>query len=76
MEKFYVSHRKNAKNGRFSSGYEIPQSEISENRLEAAWGNKMNTLLAPLKELGEYDEIVKVLAKKSGKVSVSGCVDS
>ena len=36
----------------------------------------MNTLLAPLKELGEYDEIVKVLAKKSGKVSVSGCVDS
>ncbi len=47
-----------------------------ENRLEAAWGNEMNTLLAPLKELGEYEEIVKVLAGKSGKTSISGCVDS
>lgn len=36
----------------------------------------MNTLLAPLKELGEYEEIVKVLAGKSGKASISGCVDS
>lgn len=36
----------------------------------------MNTLLAPLKELGEYEEITKVLDKKSGKVSITGCVDS
>lgn len=36
----------------------------------------MNTLLAPLKELGEYEEIVKALNKKAGKASISGCVDS
>ena len=36
----------------------------------------MNTLLAPLRELGEYGEIVKALKKDKGKVSVSGCVDS
>lgn len=36
----------------------------------------MNTLLAPLHELGEYDEIAKALEKKSGKASISGCVDS
>lgn len=36
----------------------------------------MNTLLAPLRELGEYEEIIRALDKKSGKVSISGCVDS
>lgn len=36
----------------------------------------MNALLAPLKELGEYEEICKQLQKEQGKVSVSGCVDS
>ncbi|MDE7479205.1 MAG: transcription-repair coupling factor, partial [Lachnospiraceae bacterium] len=36
----------------------------------------MNTLLAPLKELGEYEEITKALDKKGGKASISGCVDS
>ncbi len=36
----------------------------------------MNALLAPLRELGEYDEIIKELQKEQGRVSVSGCVDS
>ena len=36
----------------------------------------MNTLLAPLTELGEYGEITRALDKKGGKASVSGCVDS
>lgn len=36
----------------------------------------VNTLLAPLKELGEYEEIAKALTKRNGKASVSGCVDS
>lgn len=36
----------------------------------------MNTILAPLKELGEYEKIRKTLDKKMGKVSISGCVDS
>lgn len=36
----------------------------------------MNTLLAPLRELGEYEEITKALDKPGGKASVSGCVDS
>lgn len=36
----------------------------------------MNTLLAPLKELGAYEEMRKTLDKKGGKVSISGCVDS
>ena len=36
----------------------------------------MNTLLTPLRELGEYEKITKALDKKSGKVSISGCVDS
>lgn len=36
----------------------------------------MNTILAPLAELGEYEDIVKALGKKGGKVNVSGCVDS
>ena len=36
----------------------------------------MNILLAPLKELGEYEEIVKTLGKENAKVSISGCVDS
>ena len=34
----------------------------------------MNTLLVPLRELGEYEEIRKTLDKKGGKVSISGCV--
>ena len=33
-------------------------------------------LSAPLKELGEYEEIVKGLAAADGKVSISGCVDT
>ncbi|MDE7275228.1 MAG: transcription-repair coupling factor, partial [Lachnospiraceae bacterium] len=36
----------------------------------------MNTLLAPLRELGEYEGITKALEKKGGMASVSGCVDS
>ena len=36
----------------------------------------MNTLLAPFRELGEYEEITKALDKKDGKVSISGCIDS
>lgn len=36
----------------------------------------MNALLAPLRELGEYDEICKRLKPTEGKVSISGCVDS
>lgn len=36
----------------------------------------MNTLLAPLTELGEYEGITKALDKKGQMVSVSGCVDS
>ena len=36
----------------------------------------MNTILAPLKELGAYEEIIQVLAKTGGKASASGCVDS
>ncbi len=36
----------------------------------------MNLLFAPLKELGEYEEIVKGLAAADGKVSISGCVDT
>ena len=36
----------------------------------------MNTLLVPLKELGEYEAIRKALDKKGGKASISGCVDS
>lgn len=36
----------------------------------------MNLLFAPLKELGEYSEIVKGLAAPDAKVSISGCVDS
>lgn len=36
----------------------------------------MNTLLAPLQELGEYEEIIRALGQEGGKVSVSGCVDS
>lgn len=36
----------------------------------------MNTLLAPLMELGEYEGITKALDKKGGMASVSGCVDS
>jgi len=36
----------------------------------------VNILLAPLKELGEYTEIVRALEKDDGKVSISGCVDS
>ncbi len=36
----------------------------------------MNLLFAPLKELGEYGEIVKGLAAADAKVSISGCVDT
>ncbi len=36
----------------------------------------MRALLAPLQELGEYDEIKKVLGKESAAVALSGCVDS
>lgn len=36
----------------------------------------MNILLAPLKGLGDYEEITKALAKENAKVSISGCVDS
>ena len=36
----------------------------------------MNTLLAPLRELGEYEEITWALMQSGGKASVSGCVDS
>lgn len=36
----------------------------------------MNTVLAPIRELGEYEETIKALDKKGGKVSISGCVDS
>ena len=36
----------------------------------------MRALLAPLEELGEYDEIVKMLGKKRAAVTISGCVDS
>jgi transcription-repair coupling factor (superfamily II helicase) len=33
-------------------------------------------MLAPLKELGGYDDIMKALASDNGKASISGCVDS
>ena len=36
----------------------------------------MRALLAPLEELGEYEEIKKMLLKKQACVSLSGCVDS
>ena len=36
----------------------------------------MRALLAPLQELGEYEEIKKVLGKDSAAVALSGCVDS
>lgn len=36
----------------------------------------MKTLLAPLGELGEYEDIMKALCPKAGKVGISGCVDS
>ncbi len=36
----------------------------------------MNALLAPLKELGGYDEITKAFKQPQGKASISGCVDS
>ncbi|MBO5474644.1 MAG: transcription-repair coupling factor, partial [Lachnospiraceae bacterium] len=36
----------------------------------------MRALLAPLEELGEYEEIKKLLEKKSASVALSGCVDS
>ena len=36
----------------------------------------MRALLAPLQELGEYDEIKKMLGKDSAAVALSGCVDS
>lgn len=36
----------------------------------------MRALLAPLEELGEYEEIKKLLAKDQAAISLSGCVDS
>ncbi|MCM1087981.1 MAG: transcription-repair coupling factor [Muribaculaceae bacterium] len=36
----------------------------------------MRALLAPLGELGEYDEIVKMLKKDKAALAISGCVDS
>lgn len=36
----------------------------------------MNALLAPLRELGGYDEITQKLRQPQGRVSISGCVDS
>lgn len=36
----------------------------------------MRALLAPLQELGEYEEIKKMLEKERKAVTVSGCVDS
>ena len=36
----------------------------------------MNALLAPLRELGGYDEIAGSLRQQHGRVSISGCVDS
>ena len=36
----------------------------------------MRALLAPLEELGEYEEIKKMLAKEHTSVALSGCVDS
>ncbi len=36
----------------------------------------MNTILAPLRELGDYDGIMKALDNDGGKASISGCVDS
>ncbi|MCM1252791.1 MAG: transcription-repair coupling factor [Clostridium sp.] len=36
----------------------------------------MRALLAPLHELGEYDEIKKMLKKDNAAVALSGCVDS
>ena len=36
----------------------------------------MQALLAPLKELAEYDEIRKAVRQGKGTVALSGCVDS
>ena len=36
----------------------------------------MEALLAPLRELGEYDELAGLLKKKHGLVSLTGCVES
>ena len=36
----------------------------------------MRALLAPLEELGEYEEIKKLLVKEQASVALSGCVDS
>ena len=36
----------------------------------------MRALLAPLLELGEYEEIRKLLGKERAAVTLSGCVDS
>ena len=36
----------------------------------------MRALLAPLQELGEYEEIKKMLGKDRASITLSGCVDS
>ena len=35
----------------------------------------MQALLAPLKELAEYDEVRKIVRQGKGTVALSGCVD-
>ena len=36
----------------------------------------MNTLLAPLSEIGEFEDLQKQLNKKNGCVAVTGCMES
>ena len=36
----------------------------------------MNTLLAPLWEIGEFEEIQKQLDKENGCVALTGCIES
>ncbi len=36
----------------------------------------MRALLAPLQELGEFDEVKKLLGKERAAVAINGCVDS
>lgn len=36
----------------------------------------MNTILAPLKELGAYEEMMRALHQTGGKAAASGCVES
>ena len=36
----------------------------------------MNALLSPLKELADYEEIIKNRNKESGTIQITGCVNS